>query len=289
MILPAGCGDLPESWRRGGTAKHNPLPNRRAQRWPHVWKGRAARALDRSVDALLTNIVAINQPKMVVIPAGWFTMGSESGQDNERPLHRVWVDRFGIGKYPVKNREYGEFLAATKNRPPPFWRDPLFSRLDQPAVGVNWNEAEAYCRWLSEDTKRAFRLPTEAEWERAARGGQEAAAYPWGNEPPSERSFIGVDPETGGPPAVGVNEPNGFGLYDMSEGVHEWCSDYYDYRYYHYSPDRNPKGAAAGHRRSSRGGSWRHRIPFSRCAARSSLPPEFHYSDYGFRVAVTVG
>jgi formylglycine-generating enzyme required for sulfatase activity len=87
---------------------------------------------------------------------------------------------------------------------------------------------------------------------------------------------------------VGANEPNGFGLFDMSEGVHEWCSDYYDYSYYSYSPERNPQGAASGTRRSSRGGSWRHKIKFSRCAARSSLPPSFRYADYGFRVAITL-
>ena len=88
---------------------------------------------------------------------------------------------------------------------------------------------------------------------------------------------------------MGINEPNGFGLYDMSEGVHEWCSDYYDYNYYHSSPERNPQGPPSGQRRSSRGGSWRHKIKFSRCAARSSLPPSFKYADYGFRVAVTIG
>ena len=87
---------------------------------------------------------------------------------------------------------------------------------------------------------------------------------------------------------VGANAANDFNLYDMSEGVHEWCSDYYDYNYYRYSPEQNPRGPESGQRRSSRGGSWRHRIPFSRCAARSSLPPSFQYADYGFRLALTV-
>jgi formylglycine-generating enzyme required for sulfatase activity len=100
--------------------------------------------------------------------------------------------------------------------------------------------------------------------------------------------MVGCDSENGGPAQVGVNPPNGFGLYDMSEGVHEWCSDYYEYNYYRYSPERNPPGAAAGERRASRGGSWRHQIKFARCAARSSLPPSFSYSDYGFRVAISV-
>ena len=216
-------------------------------------------------------------------------MGSEQGQENERPCHRVWVDSFGIGKYPVTNREYGEFLTASGTVAPPFWRDAIFSDPEQPAVGVTWDEATYYCRWLSEKSSQPFRLPTEAEWERAARGGRDGAAYPWGNEPPWEKSFAGVNQETGGPLRVGVNEPNGFGLYDMSEGVHEWCKDYYDYDYYTCSPERNPQGPSSGERRSSRGGSWRHRIPFSRCAARSSLPPTFQYAYYGFRVAMTIG
>jgi len=215
-------------------------------------------------------------------------MGYEHGQDNEQPPHRVWVDRFGIGRFPVTNREYKVFTEATKYLAPPFFSDPVFSDAERPVVGVTWDDAMAYCRWLSERTGDAFRLPSEAERERAARGGREGALYPWGDEPPSERHFTGCDPQTGGPAKVGVNEPNDFGLFDMSENVHEWCSDWYDYNYYHYSPERNPRGPSVGQRRVSRGGSWRHRIKFSRCAARSSLPPSFQYSDYGFRVAQTV-
>jgi formylglycine-generating enzyme len=226
---------------------------------------------------------------IVVIPSGSFFMGCECGQENERPCHRVWLDGFGLGRFPVTNREYKTFVEENKALVPPFVSDPIFVNAEQPVVGVSWNDAIAYCRWLSDRVGEEFRLPTEAEWERAARGGREGAQYPWGDEPPTGKSFIGCDPETGGPARVGVNEPNGFGVYDMSESVHEWCSDYYDYHYYRYSPERNPQGAPTGKRRVSRGGSWRHRIKFSRCAARSSLPPSFKYADYGFRVALTLG
>jgi formylglycine-generating enzyme required for sulfatase activity len=164
----------------------------------------------------------------------------------------------------------------------------MFSHPELPVVGVTWDEAVAYCQWFRDSTGKEFRLPTEAEWEYAARGGREGELYPWGDEPPWERSMIGCDAATGGPARVGVNPPNGFVLYDMSEGVHEWCSDYYDYNYYRYSPERNPQGARSGTRRASRGGSWRHQIKFSRSAARSSLPPSFRYADYGFRVAMTI-
>jgi formylglycine-generating enzyme len=226
-------------------------------------------------------------PDIVIIPEGSFLMGSEQEQENERPCHRVWLDRYGIGKFPVTNTDYELFLEATQWSAPPFWTDPIFSAPRQPVVGVNWDDAMAYCRWLSDQTGEEFRLPTEAEWERAARGGREGVLYPWGDEPPWEKPYLGFDAKTGGPADVGINEPNDFGLYDMSEGVHEWCSDYYDYHYYRYSPERNPQGPNSGERRASRGGSWRHRIKFSRCAARSSLPPSFKYADYGFRIAQT--
>lgn len=215
-------------------------------------------------------------------------MGSDTGQENERPVHPVWVDSFGIGRFPVTNREYGLFLEQTRCSEPPFWSLPMFSDPAKPVIGVTWDEAAAFCAWLSTRSEKKFRLPTEAEWERAARGGREGAIYPWGDQSPSEMSYVGCDAHTGGPARVGVNPPNGFGLYDMSEGVHEWCADYYDYHYYRCSPERNPRGPSSGERRVSRGGSWRHRIPFSRCAARSSLAPSFHYADYGFRVAATI-
>ena len=216
-------------------------------------------------------------------------MGCETGQENERPVHRVWLDRFALGKYPVTNSEYKLFLDDTGAPPPPFWSAPMFADPRKPVVGVTWFEAVAYCDWLRTETGKSFRLPTEAEWEYAARGGRDGALFPWGDESPEQRPYAGCDPQTGGPARVGVNGANGFGLYDMSEGVHEWCSDFYDYNYYRYSPERNPQGAAAGERRASRGGSWRHHIKFARCAARSSLPPAFSYADYGFRVAMTVG
>ena len=215
-------------------------------------------------------------------------MGSEDGQENEKPVHRVWVDSFRLGKLPVTNREYRIFIEETASPTPPFWSDAIFSDPDQPVVGISWYDATAYCQWLGQRTGKKFRLPTEAEWERAARGGREGCLYPWGNEPPWERAYPGYDPETGGPQRVGANEPNEYGLYDMSEGVHEWCSDYYDPAYYGYSAERNPQGPPAGKRRASRGGSWRHRIKFSRCAARSSLPPAFRYADYGFRLAMSL-
>ena len=211
-------------------------------------------------------------------------MGSEVGQDNERPVHRVWADSFLLAAHQVTNEEYRRFLEASGNAPPPFWNDPNFNHPRQPVVAVSWFEAARYCEWLSDRTHRHFRLPTEAEWERAARGGIEGKLFPWGDAPPESLPDYGSRWKTG-PEPVARYAPNAFGLYDISENVHEWCSDWYQADYYAISSDRNPRGPANGERKASRGGSWRHHIKVTRCAARSSIPPEFQYADYGFRVA----
>ncbi|HEV8306027.1 MAG TPA: SUMF1/EgtB/PvdO family nonheme iron enzyme [Methylomirabilota bacterium] len=223
----------------------------------------------------------------VEIPEGAFWMGwpdGERGGRGEQPRHRVWLDRFAIATHPVTNAEYGEFLAATGAPPPPFRTDPRFSDAAQPVVGVTWGEAVAYCAWLGRVTGRPHRLPTEAEWEHAARGGLDGARYPWGDASP-EAVFPGVRLPLAGPPPVGSGPSNGFGLTDLSGCVHEWCLDWHDEGYYAASPERNPPGPAQGIRRASRGGAWRHQIPWSPVAHRSSLPPHLRYSDYGFRVA----
>ena len=224
------------------------------------------------------------QPVLVTIPAGWFLMGSETGQDNELPVHRVWIDSFQLSAHQVTNTDYRTFLAATGILPPPFWNEANFSHPEQPVVGVSWHEAEQYCRWLSTVTAGRYRLPTEAEWERAARGGREGRLFPWGDAAPESLPNYAHRWQAG-PEPVGNSAPNGYGLYDVCANVHEWCSDWYDPGYYAVSPERNPPGPATGRRRASPGGSWRHHIKVSRCAARSSIPPEFQYADYGFRVA----
>jgi sulfatase modifying factor 1 len=217
------------------------------------------------------------------IPAGWFWMGSEEGQAVERPVHRVWVDGFAMAATQVTVEEYARYLDATGSEPPPYWGDPNFCHPQQPVVAASWFDAVGYCAWISSMTGSRYRLPTEAEWERAARGGAEGMLFPWGNDAPESRAGYHSRWKTG-PETVGHSEPNAYGLFDICENVHEWCSDRYQAEYYAVSPERNPQGPEEGARKASRGGSWRHQIKVSRCSARSSIPPDFKYADYGFRV-----
>jgi formylglycine-generating enzyme required for sulfatase activity len=224
------------------------------------------------------------EPEMARIPAGWFWMGCETGRDDEKPVHRVSVDAFELGVHQLTNASYARFLARTQHPKPIHWDDPNFNHPRQPVVGSSWFDAVAYCDWLSKLTGRRYRLPTEAEWERAARGGVEGKLYPWGDPPPESLPDYATRWKAG-PEPVGLYPPNTFGLYNMCDNVHEWCADWYDSRFYPHSPEHNPQGPARGSRRASRGGSWRHHIKVSRSAARSSIPPEFKYADYGFRLA----
>jgi sulfatase modifying factor 1 len=240
--------------------------------------GGARRAIDLSAS------VGVSEPRMAAIPEGWFLMGSETGQDNERPVHRVWVDAFELAECQVTNAEYARFLAATKHHAPLHWEDVNFLHPERPVVAPSWFDAVAYCEWLSAASGRRYRLPTEAEWERAARGGVEQKQFPWGDEAPERLENYSARWKNG-PEPVGRAERNAYGIYDIGANVHEWCADWFAAEYYGVSPERNPQGPADGLRRSSRGGSWRHQIKVSRCAARASIPPEFQYADYGFRVA----
>ena len=227
------------------------------------------------------------EPEMIIIPAGEFSMGCDTGAENERPVHRVFVDALAIGRCTVTNRLFQFFIEDKGHEPPKAWTDPRFNHPDQPVTSVSSIDAMAYCEWLSEETGKPYRLPTEAEWERAARGGLEGKLYTWGNEDPQHQLNY-ADMWLNGPERVGQRIANSFGLYDISENVHEWCSDWFDEHYYSKSPSRNPQGPVSGTRRSSRGGSWRHQIKITRVAARSSIPPEFKYSDYGFRCAMAL-
>lgn len=220
-------------------------------------------------------------PLFAPVPAGAFLMGSDNGQDDERPIHRVWVDAFEMSIHPVTRAGYAQFIEATGHAAPRDWNDPRLTGDDLPVVGVSWLDAAAYCEWCTGRGDRQ-RLPSEAEWERAARGTAKGAAFPWGDDVPEWIPGGGHGPLPG-PWPVTLGPPTEFGLYGIAANVHEWCADWHDRGYYATSPERNPQGPASGLRRASRGGSWRHAVTISRCAARSKIDPSFRYTDYGFR------
>jgi formylglycine-generating enzyme required for sulfatase activity len=204
-------------------------------------------------------------PVTVAVPGGTFVMGSATGRPDESPPRLVTVRAFRLGRTPVTRAQYARLVEEGGAPEPPWWRDPAFDAPDQPVVGVTWFEAAAYARWLGDVSGGSWRLPTEAEWERAARGGLTGAPTAWGAVlPPGEVP----DGPLAGPWPVGRGTPNGFGLLDMGTIVHEWCLDWH----------------TEGERRASRGGSWRHHVRWSPPSRRSSLPPPSRYADYGFRV-----
>lgn len=200
-------------------------------------------------------------PRVVAIPAGTLHLAAGGA---------VAVGPFLLGATPVTNQDYAPFLAARGIAPPPWWGDAAFCSPRQPVVGVTWSEAAAYAQWLSEESPGRWRLPTEVEWEFAACGGLERPRTAWGDALPHGEIPDGA---LAGPWEAGRGAPNGYGLFDMGTIVHEWCSDWRETG----RPDLPP-------RRASRGGSWRHESRWSAPSARSSLPPAYRYSDYGFRV-----
>ena len=220
---------------------------------------------------------------LVAIPEGDFWMGSAEmpgGPDNEWPRHRVWVPAFAIGACAVSVAEFAVFLNATDWDPPRGWGARGFDDPAQPVTGVSWLDAKEYCDWRTAHDGVRFHLPTEAMRERAARGGRDEL-YPWGNEPLARKGPL-EHPDRGG-----LDAPNGFGLHDMGSNVHEWCADWYARDAYATHPPRDPRGPGSSDRRSARGGSWRHTLPYSRCAARSALDPTKRFTDFGFRLATS--
>lgn len=217
----------------------------------------------------------------VHVPGGSFRMGSTEGRPDERPVHEVCVRTFRLAATPVTRAQYEPFLRTGTGAPPPWWSDPAFGAADQPVVGVTWFDACGFAAWLGDTVGGNWRLPTEAEWERAARGGLDDAPTAWGAAVPDGELPAGP---LVGPWRTGRGRPNGYGLLDMGTIVHEWCADWYRADYYAVSPSTDPSGPDEGDRRASRGGSWRHHVRWSPPSARSSLPPGFRYADYGFRV-----
>jgi formylglycine-generating enzyme required for sulfatase activity len=255
-------------------------------------------------------------PRFARVPAGEFTMGADDGDEDERPAHRVFLDAFHLSVHAITNDQYAEFVRQT-GHPVPSVRElprmvtpaqePTFRELAGPYVWrgghqprdrarhpvtlVTHADAAAYCRWLSEKIGRLVRLPTEAEWERAARGGVDGRRYPWGDDIDASRANFLPDPglkRHRGTRAVGSYPPNGFDMYDMSGNVWEWVADWYRPDAYRHTDARNPRGPSTGRLRLVRGGSWvTHDVLQLRCAHRHKVPSDTYTYSIGFRVSYT--
>ena len=240
---------------------------------------------------------------MVTVGAGKFIRGSKE-QDREKPARKIHLDEFMIGKYPVTNQEFKAFIedGGYKDKElwkpegwqwrekesisePEYWHDRKWNGSNFPVVGVGWYEASAYAEWLSKETGDRYVLPTEAQWEKAARGS-EGFSYPWGEKWGEDHcnsdecglgrtSPVGIFPEGKSP----------YGCLDMAGNVWEWCADWYEGDYYKKSPDRNPKGPTDGSYRVIRGGSWFNSRWNCRAAFRYWYLPALRFYYCGFRLA----
>ena len=229
---------------------------------------------------------------LVRIPAGEFLMGSDSAKDkdarkDELPQHSVHVPDFHIGKYPVTNLQYKAFVQATKQHAPDYWDGEKIpgGEEDHPVVLVSWKDAVAFCAWLSQEAKQPFRLPTEAEWEKAARG-TDGRIYPWGNDPPHSQRCHYAGKVQGTSP-VGHYSPQGdsaYGCAGMAGNVWEWCHSLY-VPYPYYVHDGREKAEIVDDR-VMRGGSWQSPPSEMRCAHRRNLHPLRKDITRGFRVAM---
>ena len=224
-----------------------------------------------------------NSP-MVPIHSGEFAMGSDRGQDDEQPVHRVSVKAFYLDAYEVTVSHYAEFLASQKPDLPFKWNEATGgAHENKPVIGVNWYDARDYCRWVGK------RLPTEAEWELAARG-TEGRVYPWGDIHPTkghanagQTTWRGYDTLTNVGRYPSGKTPDG--LYDMAGNLWEWVADRYDPTYYHFSPSDNPRGPSAGPLRVLRGGAWNNDSKAIRSTNRAAYAPDARRNDVGFRCA----
>ena len=224
---------------------------------------------------------------MVEIPEGPFTMGIDGMQalEDERPMHRVLLSRFFIDAYEVTTAQYAAFLAET-NRPAPWqWKVVELSQHgDRPVIGVDWSDADAYCRW------KRKRLPTEAEWEKSARG-TDGRLYPWGNQVPNKdlaNYALGARfsySQVLMPVQSYEQGKSPYGLYQLAGNVGEWVADWYGVNYYENSPELNPQGPELGQFKVLRGGSWSDAPKYLLTYGRFKLAPETRNSYTGFRCA----
>jgi formylglycine-generating enzyme required for sulfatase activity len=285
----------------------------------------SAQSRERAAQGIETYREPVTGMEFVRIQGGCYEMGDTfgDGDPDEKPVHEVCVNDFYLGQYEVTVGQFRQFVDATGYRTEAErgdgswyftgseikkgahinWKNPGSSQTDRhPVVCVSWNDAQAILDWLSQKSGKAFRLPTEAEWEYAARSAGKSHKYSWGNGSPSEniadeslkraypkvvqKYWEGYDDTFVFTAPVGSFSPNELGVYDMSGNVAEWCQDWYAKDYYTSSPKNNPAGPDGGEYRAVRGGSWFDGPRSVRAAFRYGDRPSGRYVNYGFRVAL---
>ena len=220
-------------------------------------KGKPSQHTEFKAESRPKKVTIKDQAPMVLVPAGEFIMGSNEGNVDEKPAHQVYLDAYYIDKHEVTIGQYGEFLDVNSFDPPPLWTtmaQPSYE--NRPVVNVDWKDASNYCKWAGK------RLPTEAEWEKAARG-TDGRLYPWGNDPPSPaRANFGKERDKWNnhealvPVGQMKEGKSPYGVYDLAGNVWEGGEDWGDPGYFAASPSRNPQGPANGKFKVIRGGSW---------------------------------
>jgi sulfatase modifying factor 1 len=228
---------------------------------------------------------AQDYPEMITVDGGSFTMGDTEmeGEKNEQPAHEVTLKSFKIAKTETTVAQWKAYCRATGRKMP---EAPSWGWIDtHPIVNVNYEDAVGYCDWLSETKDANYRLPTEAEWEFAARGGNLSKGTKYSGGRSIDLLGVYEANSNNQTVAVGSKKANELGIYDMSGNVWEWCKDWYGA--YESTAQQNPKGPASGSSRVLRGGSWLHAASYCRVADRNYGSPEYRYTCYGFRVLLS--
>lgn len=220
--------------------------------------------------------------EFVFVKGGTFEMGDIFGDGliDEKPVHTVTLSDFYMSKYEVTFAQYDAYCNAAGASKPD---DKGWNRGNLPVINVSWNEAVAFCQWLSQKTGERARLPTEAEWEYAARSGGKREKWAGVTDQSDLGDYAWYDSNGGNRiHSVGQKRPNGLGLYDMTGNVWEWCGDWYGF--YSGGPQINPPGPSSGIYRVTRGGSWVNSTGSLRCSTRSNNRPGDFYYNFGFRI-----
>jgi formylglycine-generating enzyme required for sulfatase activity len=295
---PAAGGPVDNAGKESGPIKSDPVPSpskpkaqeseiKPAAKGPHPANGVAA---SKPVVQPSAEITGKDGAPMVLVPAGEFTMGSDKGDDDEAPVHRVYVDTFYLDKFEVTNGRFAKFVEAIQSEPP--WgfsdKDTPVTHADRPVRWVSWMDAMGYCLWAGK------RLPTEAEWEKAARG-TDGRIYPWGNEVPTPTHAVfglkeGGD-ETVSPIGNRDKGRSAYGAHDLAGNLYEWVMDWYAEDFYinfAKSPAINPRGPIEGTAKVQRGGSYINNPYRLRSSFRTKGGPTEQDPNVGFRCAQEV-